>query len=315
MKFAHVTWSVPIAVMFLLGMGLFAVYLARIRVYEADERLPEERGVTPIVVEFMYKRRVAEILLDFCLITTAYYLAYKLRFEDPEREFLPEFRNFVTSLPVVLATTLISFFVVGVYRGAWRYFGMMDTVTIVKGVLIGTFGSQLIILYAFHFFSYSRSVFVIYAILVAGLVTLSRASFRLVGEFVLRQRTVGRRVVLYGAGDGAGLAVAQLRDHHDGSARILGFIDDDPKVARLRVSGYAVLGDVRALEVLAQARSVDLVVITARLIDADRLASLEELCARHGIALSRLHVGLEEIVSGERAGRVPSATGRRGIGR
>jgi UDP-GlcNAc:undecaprenyl-phosphate GlcNAc-1-phosphate transferase len=315
LKFAHVTWSVPIGVMFLLGMGLFAVYLARIRVYEADNRLAAERGITPIVVDFMYKRRVAEILLDFCLITTAYYLAYRLRFEDPEREFLPEFKNFVTSLPVVLASSLVSFFVAGVYRGAWRYFGLMDTVTIVKGVLIGTFASQLIILYTFHFFSYSRTVFIIFAVILTGLVTLSRASFRLLGEFVLRQRTSGKRVVLYGAGDGAGLAVAQLRDHHDGSAKILGFIDDDPKVARMRVAGYPVLGDFRALEVLATAGSVDLVVITARLIDAERLSRLEGLCGRHGVALARLHVGLEEIISGERTDRDESGGGRRGIGR
>ena len=136
MKFAHLTWSVPAALLFLVAMGLFAVYLARIRVYDNDTGVPAGR-VTPIVVDFMYKRRVAEILLDFCLIAIAYYLAYKLRFEDPEREFLPEFKNFVSSLPVVLASTLVSFFVVGVYRGAWRYFGMMDAVTIVKGVLLG----------------------------------------------------------------------------------------------------------------------------------------------------------------------------------
>ena len=118
----------PAALLFLVAMGLFAVYLARIRVYDNDDERARAGRVTPIVVDFMYKRRVAEILLDFCLIAIAYYLAYQLRFEDPEREFLPEFKNFVSSLPVVLASTLVSFFVVGVYRGAWRYFGMMDAV-------------------------------------------------------------------------------------------------------------------------------------------------------------------------------------------
>ncbi|MGQ0736171.1 MAG: glycosyl transferase [Acidobacteriota bacterium] len=313
MKYADVSWSVLAAVLFLVGMGLFAVYLARIRVY--DVAAPTTvRGVTPIVVDFVYKRRVAEILLDFCLIAIAYYLAYRLRFEDPE-EFLPEFRNFTASLPVVLASTLIAFFVVGVYRGVWRYFGMMDAVTIVKGVLVGTFAAQLVILYVYRFFSYSRTVFVIYAVLATGLVTLSRASFRLIGEFVLRQRTAGRRVLIYGAGDGAGLAVSQLREHHDPTARILGFIDDDPKVTRLRVAGYPVLGDYRALEVLVSTNSVDLVVVTARLIDAERLTTLGRLCAEHGVALARLHVGLEELVSaGSPAPRSAAESARREIG-
>ena len=51
-----------------------------------------QRPLTPIVVDFMYKRRVAEVLLDFCLITASYYTAYRLRFEDPE-EFLRELRE------------------------------------------------------------------------------------------------------------------------------------------------------------------------------------------------------------------------------
>ena len=41
----------------------------------------------------MYKRRVAEVLLDFCLVAICYYAAYRLRFEDPE-EFMKNFQMF-----------------------------------------------------------------------------------------------------------------------------------------------------------------------------------------------------------------------------
>ncbi|HYU78698.1 MAG TPA: hypothetical protein VEK56_06920 [Vicinamibacterales bacterium] len=315
MRFAHQSWSVLAGVLFLLSMSLFAVYLARIRVYDADTNAPPPGRITPLVIDFMYKRRVAEILLDFCVIVISYYAAYRLRFEDPEA-FMLEFNNFVTSLPVVLASTLIAFFVVGVYRGVWRYFGMMDAVTVVKGVLLGTFATQLLILYVYHFFSYSRTVFVIYAVLVTGLVTISRASFRLVGEFVLRQRAAGNRVLIYAAGDAAGLAVSQLREHHDPAIKILGFIDEDPKRTRTRVAGYPVLGDFAALEVLVSTGSVDLVVFTHRLIDAQKLARLETLCAQHGVALSRLHVGLEELVTGgQKASPARAQFGRREAGR
>jgi UDP-GlcNAc:undecaprenyl-phosphate GlcNAc-1-phosphate transferase len=311
MKFAHQSWSAPAAVLFLIAMSLFAVYLARIRVYETGDPTVNEGRVTPIAVEFMYKRRVAEILLDFCLIAVAYYFAYRLRFEDPYA-FLDEFRNFVTSLPVVLASQLIAFFIVGIYRGVWRYFGMMDALTVVKGVVLGTLSAQLVILYVFHYFSYSRTVFIIYAVLLVGLVTLSRASFRLIGEFVLRQRSGGRRVLIYGAGDGAGLVVSQLRDHEP-TIKILGFIDQDPKITRMRVSGYPVLGDYRALEVLVSTASVDLVVITARLIDAQHLAQLEALCEQYGVSLARLHVGLEEIVPTRSVAAASSEAGPRPV--
>jgi FlaA1/EpsC-like NDP-sugar epimerase len=189
----------------------------------------------------------------------------------------------------------------------------MDAVTVVKGVLLGTFAAQLVILYVYHFFSYSRTVFVIYAVILMGLVMLSRASFRLIGEFVLRQRSVGRRVAIYGAGGAAGMAVSQLREH-DQTVKILGFIDDDPKVKRMKVAGYQVLGDLRALEVLVSSGSVDQVVIALRLIDASRLAELEALCAEHGVALGRLHVGFEEIISADRPAQ-STGPGLRGIRR
>src|SRR5205823_1484319 len=67
---------------FVVGMALFAVYLAGIRVYDDGDATPES-GVTPIVVEFMHKRRVAEVLLDSALVSLCYYVAYRLRFEDP----------------------------------------------------------------------------------------------------------------------------------------------------------------------------------------------------------------------------------------
>src|SRR5206468_9687395 len=101
-------------------------------------------------------------------------------------------------LPLVLAAQLIALFAVGGYRGVWRHFGMMDAVVFGKGVLFGTIASELMILYFYRFESYSRSVFVIYAALLMLMLSASRASFRLVGEFVNRRRTIGQRCVIYG---------------------------------------------------------------------------------------------------------------------
>jgi UDP-GlcNAc:undecaprenyl-phosphate/decaprenyl-phosphate GlcNAc-1-phosphate transferase len=292
-RFFAASWTGLAAVLFGVGMVLFAVYLARIRVYEDVDQVPRG-GITPIAIDFMYKRRVGEVLLDFCLVAIAYYFAYRLRFEDPE-QFLNEFRNFISSLPVVLASQLIAFFVVGVYRPVWRYFGLMDAVVVVKGVALGTVTVIVFYLFLYRFFSYSRTVFVIYAALLTMLMIASRASFRLIGEFVTRQRSAGRRAVIYGAGEGAALALRELPDSD--SVKILGFIDDDPRISRMRVQGYSVLGDFSALEVLITTKSLDLVLVASRSVDGARMAALEAACAEHEVELLRLHIGFENIVS------------------
>jgi UDP-GlcNAc:undecaprenyl-phosphate/decaprenyl-phosphate GlcNAc-1-phosphate transferase len=298
------------ALAFLISMILFAAYLGGIRVYDDTDSRVKQGAFTPIVVEFMYKRRVAEVFLDFCLVALCYYTAYRLRFEDPE-EFMKNFGTFRVSLPVILASQLIAFFVVGVYRGVWRHFGMMDSLVIARGVLFGTIGAQVFILYVYHYFAYSRTVFAIYGVLLLMAATLARASFRIVGEFAQRQRQSGRRVVIYGAGDAGGLVIREVLSG-DGDVRILGFIDDDPRKAGIRVMGYSVLGGYSALSVLIRAASVDAVVVSARTMPPERIHNLEVLCSTSGIRLARLRVGLEPIV--DETHRAESASHLRHLG-
>jgi len=288
-------WSVLLAAsIFLIGMVLFAAYLAGIRVYDAADGRVEQGTLTPIVVEFMYKRRVAEVLLDFCLVVMCYYAAYRMRFEDPE-DFMKNFAMFSRSLPVILAAQMVAFFAVGVYRGVWRHFGMMDTLVVARGVFFGAATALLVILGVYRFFAYSRTVFAIYAVLLLIAVTLSRASFRLVGEFMQRQRQSGRRVLIYGAGDAAALVIREILSGGE-DVRIVGFIDDDPRKAGIRVDGYTVLGGYSALTLLLKAASVDAVVISARTIPPERLNNLEVLCTEHNVHLARLRVGIEPLV-------------------
>ena len=292
----HTSYSaLAAALAFVVGMVLFAAYLAGIRVYDDTDARVQQGSLTPIVVDFMYKRRVAEVLLDFSLVTLCYYVAYRLRFEDPE-EFMKNFQMFTNSLPIVVTTQLGAFFVVGVYRGVWRHFGMMDTLVIARGVFFGTCAAVVAILFIPYFLTYSRTAFAVYAVLIVIAVTVSRASFRLVGEFMQRQRQSGSRIAVYGAGDAAGLVLRELLARDGENVRVVGFIDDDPRKAGIRVMGYAVLGGYSALAVLIKAASVDAVVISSRSMPPERLNNLKVLCANANVGLTRLHVNLEALV-------------------
>jgi UDP-GlcNAc:undecaprenyl-phosphate GlcNAc-1-phosphate transferase len=175
---------------------------------------------------------------------------------------------------------------------------MMDTLVVARGVFFGAVTALLVILGVYRFFAYSRTVFAIYGVLLLIAVTLSRASFRLVGEFVQRQRKGGRRVAIYGAGDAAGLVLREVT-RTGSDVRIAGFIDDDPRKAGVRVMGYPVLGGYSALAVLVNSGSIDAVVISARSLVPERLNNLEVLCAEHSVQLSRLRVRFEPLVDVE----------------
>jgi UDP-GlcNAc:undecaprenyl-phosphate GlcNAc-1-phosphate transferase len=297
------TWSIPLAIVFVLFLTIFAVYLGRIRVYSEDEvRARRGRSFTPIVVEMMHKRRVAEVLLDFCLIALAYYAAYRLKFEA--EEFRLNFTTFYRSLPLVVSMQLIAFFVVGVYRGVWRYFGLMDAVVVAQGVALGAVSTIVALLFATRFFSYSRTVFAIYMVLLLMLMTLSRASFRLIGEFLHRQRDGSQRLIIYGGGADGAIALAELRQG-DSAYRIVGFVDDDREQLRTRIHGYPVLGGYDYLVGALERHAVDAVVISCRTVQPEQLQRIERLCADASIALFRLKVDLRQVLGpSERRSRV-----------
>ncbi len=289
------------AAMFIVAMALLGASLARVRVSDVD---PEKHPgtVMPVAIALGYRRRLAEVLLDFLLVSMAYHGAYRLRFEGVQYD--PNFVYFLQSFPIVFGTQMVALFVVGAYRGMWRYFSLSDGLTFAKGVFLGVVTSQALILYFYRFEGYSQGAFVVYGMLLLLLLVGSRASFRLISEFAQRQRRTGRRLVVYGAGDAGSTAVRLLLNDLNSAYRILGFIDDDPRKRHVRVHGYRVLGGHERLRDMIMSGAIDAVVLThSGRADRRRLArglpgvasvdasldgrGLEGLCARYGVALYR----------------------------
>lgn len=282
------------AALFVIAVIIFTVYLAHVRVYEDDRAVQRSGRITPFVVNFVYRRRLAEVLLDLCLVAIAYYSAYRLRFGGDE--FRRYFPLLLQSMPLVLGVQLISLFFAGVYRGFWRYFGMMDGVALAKGVLVGTVLNVSVLVYVYRFENYSRGVFIIYAALLLLLLAGSRASFRLISEFAHRRNQHGQRVLIYGAGDVAASAVRDILTRRSGGYRMIGFIADDPAMQKAQMQGYRVLGNYQVLVRLIGSGSVDLVVITQS-VSVDRLDELRRICVERRVALERLQLALDNLVA------------------
>jgi UDP-GlcNAc:undecaprenyl-phosphate GlcNAc-1-phosphate transferase len=288
-----VDWAILIVAVTAVAMGLFGVLLGRVRVYEGqDLRLFRSGRITPFLVSFMHKRRVAEVILDSGLVTVAYYAAHRLRL-DSTAEWQPQFEGFITSLPVAVAVQLLALFVCGAYRGVWRFFSMMDGVVIGKAVVAGTFVLWLLV-HAALGIQDRGAVFPIYGALMMILATGSRASFRLMSEFIRRRRQ-GQRLVIYGAGTGGQLALRELVEQDGRSVRCLGFIDDDADKHRTSLGDYPVLGGRDALADLIHNGAIDQIVISSRKIDEVRVNEVLRLCSGRPVTLHRLRFELERL--------------------
>jgi len=119
-----------------------------------------------------------------------------------------------------------------------------------------------------------------FAILLIGISRFAeRALFRGLGS--LKDRQSRRRTLNVGAGRGGRSLLRELRE--TAGEQVVGFVDDDPRLARRRLQGVPVLGSCETIEaVLADARP-DVVLVTIPDAPRERLNAIVRGCERAGI--------------------------------
>ncbi len=164
-------WSLPVGGVYLLGMGVFAIYLVRVRVYEDVPVGATPGTLTPLQSTYLNKRRVVEVLVDASLIGASYYWATLIVFQDPEA-YLRNAEIFYETLPIVIAMQLVAFFTMGLYRGLWRPIVAADIVIVLQGVVLGMLATQAFVFVYYGYAPISWMVVVIQAVIVtAGFIT------------------------------------------------------------------------------------------------------------------------------------------------
>ena len=268
-------------VLYLLFVVFFWIYLASVKVYQEDSILSNNGlgAFTPILVQFTYKRRLFEVLLDFILVTTAYYTAYLLRFEGPVYYLIGgNFDLFLKSLPIMVACQIFCFYIMGVYRGIWESTSLSDLIDYIKAITVGTVMAMLILLFIYRFHSFSRAVFIIYWILMLILVSLSRLSFRLVDEGIKKGKQRGKPTLIYGAGSGGQMVVKEIESNRALGFVLVGFIDDNPRKYKRKIMGYPVLGGRMELEKIIRANNIQEIVISFKKNGEEKKREVKNLC-------------------------------------
>jgi UDP-GlcNAc:undecaprenyl-phosphate GlcNAc-1-phosphate transferase len=131
--------SLVLAPAVLIAFSLFAGYLARLKVITPTGKGAAaggnggNGGITRLMVELTYKRRLFEIALDLLLIGFRYYLAFWTRYGLDMTSL--SMGLFLRSWPLALGAAYLSFYAFGVYRGVWRYIGFNDLVRYVGAAL------------------------------------------------------------------------------------------------------------------------------------------------------------------------------------
>lgn len=220
----------------------------------------------PWIREFEQIKRGPIVAIHLVLVVLSNVSAWLLRHDG--RLSAVEWQTISSTLPWLLVTRGITFGPFRLYQSLWRYTGIYDLQAIMGAVLT----SSLLFagIGAFVFPGYSRSVMILDALVLTYMLGGVRMVRRMYSEFGTWAPGT-RDVLIYGAGDvGERLARAMRADRAAGR-RPIGFIDDDPAKAGLRIHSVPVLGGrAHMASILAKTRPQEVILAIRRADDALR---------------------------------------------
>ncbi len=279
---------------FTIVLTIMGVYLAKVKVYEEqEEELASQHGAAfGFLLNLSHKRRIFELMLDAVLITLCYYASYVLLFGSFETS--TNWNLFLNTLPFLIPIKLFAFLAVGVYRGIWRYTGIKDFFTFFRGNVYGSILSVLAILVVYRFENFSRALFVVDALLMCLALSASRIAFRSFRQLLPAPISHdGRRVLIYGAGDGGEMILRELRNNPDWEYKPIGFVDDDPLKKDKMIHGLKVFGGNGSLSDICRDGQIEEILIATNKLTSERLREVREICRDADVSLKRAKISIE----------------------
>jgi UDP-GlcNAc:undecaprenyl-phosphate GlcNAc-1-phosphate transferase len=227
-------------------------------------------------------RRLVEVVVDFGLISGALLAAYYLQVGSGGGTDYQRYL-FLQTLPILIMARYLAFMLFGLYRSIWRYAATRDLLAIVGAVVVSEIvaAAAISLTHAIPPGTYPRTVFVVDALLCAVFVATTRLGERLLLQLRGRRRDDVRRSLIVGAGRAGRSLHRELRETR--GERVLGFVDDNPRLRRRRLQGLPVRGSLAEMDRIIDRVRPDLVLVTIPDAARARLDAVRDACERHGV--------------------------------
>ncbi|PWB50835.1 MAG: hypothetical protein C3F13_15095 [Anaerolineales bacterium] len=276
----------------LIVLSLFVAYLARIKVVASEQEAPS--GITRLIINLTFKRRIFELVFDLLLIGVTYYLAFWTRFGL--NMTTTSMGLFLVSWPIVLGVTYGAFYLFRVYRGMWRYIGVNDLMRYAGAAFVSGGVSWGMIRFIIPNQPFTGDVFLLYTLYLLLGLSASRSSFLILDRFYSRKISDKRseNVLLYGAEDAGEIALRWIERNPEIGYSVVGFLDDDSLKWGSNIHGVNILGDLSKLEQHILDKQVSGVIATTDLLlKTPQGMQLQNTCREMGVWIRVLHLEFE----------------------
>jgi FlaA1/EpsC-like NDP-sugar epimerase len=189
-----------------------------------------------------YASRWLVLCIDVFLVCFSFLLAYIVRF-DISFNFNKE--SFYFQFPLVFTIALLSFLLVGSYKGIIRHTGTKDAFNVFLGITIFSLSVSFFVIInqlfsVFKVFTIPKTIILIHYLISVFILILSRYIFKAFYEVLSTELKSITNALIYGAGDSGIITYGALNRDTENSYDIIGFIDDDrnkinKKIDRIKI--------------------------------------------------------------------------------
>lgn len=218
------------------------------------------------------------LLIDLLIVAINFILSYFI-LENFSREI--DFIKLLIQLPYILVVALVSFLIVGSYKGVIRYTGLRDTISVyisitLMSVLFGlvNYSNQWSNILDFYVLSVSN-IIVLFLLNVIILVS-SRFLFKFVYRTLIKNSMNMVNIMIFGAGELGTIVYATLEKDNIQRNKIRCFIDDDPRKKGKRIDRINIYGLEKINQKYIDTRAIKEVIIATDKISQKRLLEISD---------------------------------------
>ncbi|MCF8057807.1 MAG: polysaccharide biosynthesis protein [Bacteriovoracaceae bacterium] len=221
-------------------------------------------------------KKAIAFLYDSFVSVAAFQGAVLLRMGD-NQEFSQQENIIYLSLTCLFQSA--TFYLIGFYKGIWRYSSTYDLLRIIKGASVGVIGSLLILFMYNRLVNLPRTIFIIDWLLLIVFLGGGRLGYRVIRDSVGFKPTnsTKKRVLIIGAGKAGERVFREVNGHPEMSIKVIGFLDDDTQLLKRDIHGCPVLGKIDEVENISKELSIDLIYVAIPSATGEQLKRIYEL--------------------------------------
>lgn len=223
-----------------------------------------------------YASRWIILLLDVLITVFTFFLAYIIRF-NIKLEF--DLLQFFKQIPIIVVLAVISFLLLGTYKGVVRFTGIKDVTDTVISVNVLATLLFVVTFVARKFdlgetFNISGSVIYIHLLLNIFFLTSFKFLIKSLYRLISTESEILSKVLIYGAGDSGRITYEAITQDAQSNIKVVGFIDDDETKKGKTIDRVNVYAPEKITKEFIDKNNIDQVIISIQKISTNRLLEL-----------------------------------------